>query len=300
MLEFPNDFWLRTVSRVVPETGGFPNPLAVFWDNLIQGLKLFNWNDGGGWFNCVPNRPALDVVTGALFLLGIFLVLAQFIRRRSWESLFLILAVVLLILPSVLALAEPVNNPSLARANAAIPVAFLFPAVALAVILDFFKARISGWPGALAGGILVLALLIPVVGQNYYLTQVQYPEVYRGSSQNESEIGAVIRKFAETIGDMEDAHFIPYPYWVGDRLVNLYAGLDINHQGLVVWKEDLPEFAFSGRPTLFILKATDAEALSALQAKFPEGEWKLVPSAFPGKDFITFYVPGRPGEQVAP
>jgi 4-amino-4-deoxy-L-arabinose transferase-like glycosyltransferase len=300
MLEFPKDFWLRTVSRMVPETGGLPNPLEAFWHNLVEGLKLFNWNDGGGWFNCIPNRPALDIVTGGLFLLGIFLLIAQFARRRSWESLFLVLSPVLLILPSVLALAEPVNNPSLARANAAVAVTYLFPALSLVVIIDFVKSLVSGRTGILAGALIVAALMIPVLGQNSYLTQVVYPGVYRGSAQNESEIGAFIKEFAETVGSYKDAHFIPYPYWVGDRLVNLYAGLPINHQGLVVWQDDLEHFEFTGRPTLFLLKDTDDEALSALQATFPEGTWKHFSSAFPGKDFIAYSIPGRPGEQAAP
>lgn len=299
-LEFPNDFWLRTVSRVVPEGGTLLNPIGVFWENLKHGMLLFNWDDGGGWFNCVPLRPALDIVTGALFALGFFLLLAHFFRRRAWESLFLIIAIPLLILPSVLALAEPINNPSLARANAVIPIAFLLPAIGLAGILDYLKARISGWTGSLAGGIVAVVILIPVIAQNFNLTQVQYPQVYRSSAQNESEIGVLIKDFALSIGRYDDAHFVPYPYWVGDRLVNLYAGLPINHTGLVVWKEEIAAFPFSGRPTLFLLMAQDEESLQALQMKFPDGTWKYFASSFPGKDYIAFLVPGTPGEQAAP
>ena len=38
------------------------------------------------------------------------------------------------------------------------------------------------------------------------------------------QIGQVIRGFADSVGDADDAYVIPYPYWVDTRLVGINAG----------------------------------------------------------------------------
>ena len=51
---------------------------------------MFNWNNGGIWVHSVPDRPALDVVTGALFLIGVLLLLVRYAQKRHWLDLFLL------------------------------------------------------------------------------------------------------------------------------------------------------------------------------------------------------------------
>ncbi|MBN1439967.1 MAG: glycosyltransferase family 39 protein [Anaerolineales bacterium] len=292
--EFPEDFWLRTLTRIVGG-GDLPaeDPVKTFLLNVGNAMLMFSWNDGVGWFNCVPLRPALDVVTGGMFHLGFFGVIVHAFKKRTWEAISLPVLIPILLLPSILALAIPNENPSLARAIAAVPAVFLLPALAFVLLIDFMRARLPGRYGAWAAAGLTAALVIAGAVQNFDLTQRQYPATYRLNSENASELGEFMRQFAATIGAPEDAYFIPYPYWVDDRIVNIAAGFPINSVHYV-FPEQIPDFEFSGRPTLFLLLAEDAESLEALKQRFPDGYYAVVASQFPNNDFIYFIVPGTP------
>ena len=86
---------------------------------------MFNWSDGDTWVHSIVFRPALDVVSGALFMIGIVLVVIRYIRQRHWQDLFLLVAIPLLELPSILSLAFPNENPVLTRTGAALIPVFL-------------------------------------------------------------------------------------------------------------------------------------------------------------------------------
>ena len=78
---------------------------------------MFNIDDGEIWVHSVPHRPALDTVSAALFLLGVVLILIRYIRNRHWLDLFLLISIPLLLMPSILSLAFPGENPALNRAG---------------------------------------------------------------------------------------------------------------------------------------------------------------------------------------
>jgi hypothetical protein len=90
-LEHPDIFSSRAISRIT----GVEQPLTgpwwqVFASNIWNGLKMFNWDDGNIWVNSVPHRPALGVVSGALFLIGVVLLVVRYLRQRHWLDLFLL------------------------------------------------------------------------------------------------------------------------------------------------------------------------------------------------------------------
>jgi hypothetical protein len=292
-VDFPADFWLRTTSRMFPAEFTIPQLIGTFFQNVWIALQMFSWNDGVGWFNCVPLRPALDVITGGLFHLGLIGLTVHAFRKRSWEALSLVLLVPVLLLPTILALAIPNENPSLARAIAAVPVVFLLPACTLVLALDFLRGMIPGksgiWTGAAFAGILLVAGAV----QDFDLTHRQYPETFRANSENASELGIFMGKFVDTVGTPDDVYLIPYPYWVDDRIMNIAAGFPIESVHYL-FPEQIEGFVFSGRPTLFLLLAADAENLEALKIKFPDGYYAIVPSSYPGHDFIYFVVLGAP------
>jgi len=293
--DYPNDFWLRTFTRILPETGeGLADPLGTLAGNVGNALQMFSWNNGVGWFNCVPLRPALDVVTGAFFHLGWIGMLVHGFQKRSWEALSLFFLVPALLLPSILALALPGENPSLARAVAAVPVSFLLPALAMTMSADFLRSLIPSAAGRRVGAACLAVGIAVSAAQNYDLTHRQYPETYRLNSENASEIGIFMREFSETIGRLEDAYFIPFPYWIDHRIANVYAGIPLNSEDHFVYPDAIPAFSFSGRPTLFLLLAEDSAGLEALRQKFPNGYYGKIVSAYPTRDFIYFLVPGTP------
>ncbi len=102
---------------------------------------MFNWDDGEIWVISVPHRPALDVVSGALFLIGV---------RAGADPLHPPAPLAgsvpaagsfpLLQLPSILSLAFPAENPALNRAAGAMVPTFLLVAIALDGLLARHRA----------------------------------------------------------------------------------------------------------------------------------------------------------------
>src|SRR6266498_1217502 len=131
-LDHPDIFSSRASSRLGNANLGLSSEvLQTFFINLGRGLLMFNWDDGNIWINSLTHRPALDVVTGALFVIGIILLIARYINGHDWRDLFLLVSIPLLLMPSVLSLAFPDENPALNRAGGAAVSAILVSALAL-------------------------------------------------------------------------------------------------------------------------------------------------------------------------
>ena len=122
--ENPTMFGLRAFSRLGSSERPLPGPAGlIFLSNLWNASIMPFWNDGNVWAHSVTGRPALDVVSAALYLLGIIALVVRYIRRRTWQDLFLLISVPVLMLPSILSLAFPEENPALNRtAGAAVPI----------------------------------------------------------------------------------------------------------------------------------------------------------------------------------
>ena len=61
--------------------------------------------------------------------------------------------------------------------------------------------------------------------RNYDLVFNQYNKEFMAGAWNTSEIGAVIQNFIAEGNPYENAHVVPYPYWVDTRLVGINAGV---------------------------------------------------------------------------
>jgi hypothetical protein len=292
-LDVPEMFWYRTLSRLgSTETAIAGSPLLIFLGNQWRALLVFNWLGDVVWVNTVPGMPLLDFVSGALFLLGAAFLLWRFIRRRDWLAGLLLAAVPVLMLPSTLNLAFPKENPSAVRMGGAIPVVALIVAYPLWALLQHLREASPG-PGAghpRLAGITIGALFLLSAGVNQDLYFNQYPPQYRASSENASELGAVIHDFAHSIGSYDTAFVRPYPYWVDTRAVEMYAG---NFGGeAAIQADDLGKYQGSAQPLLFIVHPQDRETVAALRQYYPDGKLSLRRSAYPDKDFLIYLVPG--------
>src|SRR5688572_29920876 len=191
--EHPAEFSSRMLSRLTATEQTLPGPvLEIFLSNVWNALKMFNVDDGEIWVVSVTDRPALDVVSGALFLLGVALVLVRYIRTRHWLDLFLLLSIPLLAMPSILALAFPNENPAINRAGAAYIPIFIIAALALDGLLTSLgrgaMRSILVW--AVAGSLLFFSAV-----QNYNLVFRQYYTSFRAASWNTSDMTNVIEAF---------------------------------------------------------------------------------------------------------
>ena len=253
---------------------------------------MFNLDDGEIWVHSVPHRPALDVVSAALFALGVILVFVRYFRDRHWLDLFLLVSIPLLQMPSILSLAFPGENPALNRAGAAYIPAFVIVAMTLDGLLTSFgrgkMRRVLMW--GVAGVLLLIS-----ANQNYDLVFNQYAGSFKQGSWNSSDMGQVIRDFEENYGRTDTVWIVPYPHWVDTRLPAVWAG--IPNRDMAMWRDDLPTTLELTGPKLFIVRANiedpagnDTETLDVLKSLYPNGQPHLFDSDVVGHDFWMYLV----------
>ncbi|MFQ5593799.1 MAG: ArnT family glycosyltransferase [Anaerolineae bacterium] len=300
MRDDPKAFWFRVLSRSSDVERQLPaDTWHVFWGNVKSAMLMFNYQGDTVWVNTVPGEPVLNWVTGSLFVLGVAYVVWRFVQHGDRRGIYVLLALFGLLLPSILSLAYPQENPSVVRAGGAVPIAALLAALPLYVTADGLRrgfGQASAGPGAgrWAAGLLTAVLLIVAARSTYEWYFVKYDQQYRMSAWNSTEMGEVVRGFADSIGDMTHAYHVAYPHWVDTRNIGINAG-DITWNNAILDIEQVRGHANEPAPKLYLLHVDDQKSLSVLQSLFPGGRVTRYQSATPTKDFLVFFVPGRLG-----
>ena len=300
-IEYPTLFDLRAFSRLWTTERPLPGPaLVIFLKNLWNASTMYFWSDGQIWVHSVTNRPALDVISATLYFLGVVFILIRYIRQRTWQDLILLLSVPLLMLPSILSLAFPDENPALNRlAGAMIPV-FLIVAISLDGLMSAIEKRVPSKSGfTLSWGLAAILILFSALG-NYDLVFNQYQRAYTLSSWNTSEMGEVVHDFGAMYGSTETAYVVPYAYWVDTRLVGMNAGDPIRDYAIP--PEQISATLSDPRPKMFLVYPEDTPDLDLLRQIFPQGNLSTYKSQV-GKDFYIYMVPPAsniPGEILSP
>ena len=292
----PAVFGFRAFTRLGAVEQPLPGPpLQIFFSNLWNALRMFNYDDGEIWVHSVTHRPALDIVSAVLFLFGIVLIIIRYFRQRHWLDLFLLISVPLLLMPSILSLAFPGENPALNRAGGAYIPAFIISALALDGLLAGFGR--GGFRSVLAVGLVGILFLFSAV-QNYDLVFNQYYTSFRSGSWNTSDMGRVIEEFEQIHGpeSVDNVWVVPFPHWVDTRLPAAWAG--IPNRDMAVSRENLSETLEVTGPKLFMVKAdvdrpeaNDQATLDVLETLYPEGQLRMFDSDVPGHDFWIYSVP---------
>ena len=285
-MENPTHFGYRALTRLSDMETALPGPAwQIFLSNLYKGLLMFNWDDGDIWVHSVTHRPALDLVTASLFALGVFLLVVRYIRRRDWRDMLLLVSIPVLIMPSVLSLAFPGENPSLNRTGAAAVPVILIGAVALDWFVSAFgserKRQFIGYG-------VTLALLASSAYFNYNLVFDQFRESYTRSTWNTSELAKVLGDFRDKHGQLDTAWIVPFPHWVDTRLPGVWLG--IPNRDFAMWRDQLPGTLDYPAPKLFMFWNLDAETENVLRELYPQGKLSRYTSAVEGKDFFIFTV----------
>ena len=285
-MENPDQFGYRAFSRLSSMETALPGPAwQIFLSNLYRGLLMFNWDDGEIWVNSLPHRPALDIVTGALFVIGIVLLIARYVRQRDWRDLFLLVSIPVLLMPSILSLAYPGENPALNRAGGGAVSAILVSALALdGLVAGLGAERKRRFIAYGLTGILLAAS----AWQNYDLVFHKFDENFRSGAWNTSEMGQVISDFRGQYGQTDTVWIVPFPYWVDTRLPGVWAG--IPNRDFAIWPEQFSDTVYQPAPKLFIFWPEDLETEKALKELYPNGRLTRYTSTFPGKDFMLFFV----------
>lgn len=292
MLENPDMVLYRAMTRLGDLEQPLPGPAwQIFLQNLWNSLTMFAWDDGSTWPISVTQRPALDVVTSVLFHLGLVLMIIRYIRQRHWLDLFTLLSIPMLMMPSILSLSFPSENPSLNRSAAAIVPVFLVVGLAL----DSFWTALESASGSIWNKRFAWAVVIFLVAwaslQNYDLVFNQYRRQYDLSAWNTSEMGKVVRSFTELTGSTDTAWLVGYPHWADSRLVMINAGFPTRDNGFLL--PNFPDTLEDPRPKLFLINLNDLAAMEALRSRYPDGWLTEYDSKYESKNFMLFFVPPR-------
>ena len=332
-LQYPNDFWRRTSGRIFGEdvivttndagetvtrdatfeerVAAFGQNVGVFASNLRGALFSFNLRGDVAWFNNPPNQPFFDPVSGGLLVVGVAGWTVLMVRRRDPVIWLMPAFVFVMILPSALAIAFPIENPSATRMSGSLPAVYVMAGSAMAVLILGAVRIIRGIPGWAFGAAAVAAVLAASFSGNYTRYFVDYPIDYQGSSLAYSDAARVLREFAQKpTGGWGNAFIINIPYWWDHRAVGIEAGRPDWPNGILSLAET-PRFLADALqrggeyrldPThdlLFFYSTRDPLTHDWLLMTFPQGEWQEWPTSDPTEFFRTYTVPaiGEDGMQ---
>lgn len=292
-LDNPGMFAYRAFTRLSDWERPLPGPAwLIFLTNLWRAETMFFWDNGEIWLHSIPHRPALSAVAAALYFLGSVLVFARYLRSRHWLDLFLLLSVPLLMLPSILSLAFPAENPSLNRTAGAIVPVFILIGVGVESLVRSLADHLGAPGGRRLGWTLALLLLGLSALQDYHLVFDRYARQYSLSSWNSSEMGKVARDFVETFHEPDNVWVMSFPHWVDTRLVAFNAGFPGRDYEMFVDRLELTQG--QPGPKLFILNPQDEKGQFTLHLMYPEGWMSEYPSTVESKNFLIYFVP--PGD----
>jgi hypothetical protein len=298
-VDFPENVFLRTLSRVGTTEVPLPGPaVSIFFSNLWNALRMYAWDDGDIWVVSIPHRPALDWVTGALFHLGAAAALIRAWRRKSWPNLYLVLLVPVLMLPSILSLAFPAENPAPNRASGAMVPVFVLAGLFLADVAKWVEERMGSIRAERSGLAVAGAMLALIALLNNELVFGTWANLHRQSSWNTSMAGQIIRGYADSIGTLDTAYVVAFPHWMDTRLPGIVAGNPT--RDYAIWPDQLGSIAGDARAQLFIVNPQDTAAVEQLRQVFPAGNLQPWFSGEEGHDFLLYWVPARGGVPPLP
>jgi len=280
----------RVATRLLTlETAYLGNPLIIFSINMAKALMMPFYDAGSVWLIGLLHRPALDYLSAALLMAGFLLVVRRYRQNRDWRDLFLLVSVPILLMPSALSIAYPIENPALNRAGGVIVPIFILCALALDALVHGIKDQIQPRlaPRVAWGSAIILLMLI--AASNYDFAFNQYKQAYERYSWNSSEIGHVGAEFRQFRND--HIWVVAYPHWVDTRLVAIHAGLPGEDIGL--WPEQLASTLQFDGEKLFMLNLLDEAGLDTLNSIYPAGHAEVYESAIEGKDFFVYSVPAE-------
>jgi len=289
MLQRPQDFWYRAMTRAGSQERPLPGPPAeLFAKNLGRMALAFHWRGDQAWINTPTEEPFLDPVTGAFLLAGIVVAGIRVVRGSTRWALVLV-SLFVLTLASTLALAFPVENPGINRAAVAIPSVLVLAGLPAVWLLQ--RARDRGRGTLVATGTVLAALGAVSLQQNYESYFVRFRDEQTKILEPTLDLVRVMREYREKRSvPFDNAYLLNTTNWIDGRCINF----EIRDQ---LWSgpHDVPPGApvpfIADRPLLFFVHQSDHDRREQLARLFPNGEEKMVVQSFQDRSYYTYFVP---------
>ncbi len=326
-VEFPTLFWMRTEGRLfgddviqtIDENGvvreriatiperieAFNKNVPILADNIRNALLMYNWKSDIAWISAYPNYPAMDTITGAFLIVGLGAWLGYMVIRREGLLLIVPLMVLIMLLPSALSIAQPLENPSATRTSGSLPAVYLIAALPIGLFIMQSERVFQQIGARFAVAIIsfLVAIALSLNSQTYF---EKYYQTYIPQSLPHSEAGRILRGFAMSDGAYGNAFLISYPHWFDDRTVGLEGGnieWEATH-GIDVSFLFVPNVVSDAyycpnrkmrldvnKDLLFFYHFRDDEMEANLRLWFPNGRTTVIESYQPGDDFKIYRVP---------
>ena len=281
----PSVYFQPILSRVSSyETALVGRPVSLFLKNFGSALGILNWSNRTSWVDGIANRPALDLVSAILFILGFVGLLFRTFKEKFWQYLSLLILLIAFLLPSAMSIAFPMENPSLTRAyGLALPTM-----IVLGYGLTQLFAKMINLPQKARMIIMGVVISLTIMSQLHLVNQV-YPDKFTQNAWNAKQMSETILKVKKIYGQDTKAWVAGHPHWVDERAVAIMAQLPVESLRLIV--DDENAWSKTTGTKLFILNVEAQETINRLKERFPNGVESLIQSQQEGKNFITFLVP---------
>jgi hypothetical protein len=245
------------------------------------------------WSNTISLAPVLDPFLGGQLALGLILVFWWGWRQRYAIPSLLLVAGAILLLPSILSMAYPGENPSVARTGGAIPVVMTVAALPIGLGSKAAWERLQNWRRVGLASV-ILAIAVTVVLFNWQRIFVDYSRQYNYHTTNTTEVAVAIHDFVDGGGDLSNAFVVKgYPFWIDAHGVGIELG-QIGWDNDLIETDDADTHLNHPKPRFYVLRADHTVELAYLQELFPDGRATVHPSRYPGEDLVTFFVPPHP------
>lgn len=289
----------------------FRQNIPVLLSNMRNAVLMFHWKGDVAWINNAPNWPALDPFVGALLILGTAAWASLAIRRGDVVYAFMPVVILVMLLPSALSIAYPIENPSFTRTSGALPAVFLLAAYPLALFIEQLNHLIRRYEIRRLLQVAVASIMLLAYNHSMSLYTTTFVQAYEASSLPYSQAGRILKGFAESDGGFGNAFMIAYMYWWDHRALGLEAGLTDWPNGIIS-REAVPSFLRDSAerrdpryrldPTkdlLFFYAISDLETSAQLKSWFPQGHERQIVTYQTGDDFMLYRVPALGQEGFA-
>lgn len=300
----PDLFWNRAIQTMSNEgvvcfepnpldCPQIESPLAQFAGNMVKVLGMFTYRgDSTGIYNA-PWYPALDPLSGALFIAGCAAALVWVFQRRDVLAAFLLLSMLLMFVPSAATLAKPNEVPSIIRSAGAMPMIYGLVAFGLLNTMRFVAGLL---PRAVHPAVRLIPLAAAPLMFSHAWRVISQP--YNDASQYSAfslhEIGLRLREQADEIG-WGNIFYVYTGLEEDVRPLRVEGGLNPGaYTDLVVSLDLLVEMIYSRRMVgitdfdprryavdnrhdmLFVYAADDVQIAEFLREWLPQGREMLV------------------------